>query len=145
MRVSFLFYYYTKSRALPNSITIAFSTPKLAKPPALLPPPPHLAQSFLDPGTEGFRASRSKNQNLGSGKRGGAVTGSRRRRRKCAAFAAPGASYPRSEPEPARLRGGGGASDLAATSSGTTVPSSGGRAGRSDRRRRRRGGSCCCF
>jgi hypothetical protein len=76
MRVSFLFYYYTKSRALPNSITIAFSTPKLAKPPALLPPPPHLAQSFLDPGTEGFRASRSKNQNLGSGKRGGAVTGS---------------------------------------------------------------------
>jgi hypothetical protein len=102
----FLSFLYTKSRALPNSITIAFSSPKLAKPPAL-PPPPHEGAIFFRSRSQKFTRLSIQEAQLRLREGGAAVSGSSlRRRRECAAFAARGARKPRNEPEPSRLREG---------------------------------------
>lgn len=101
---SFFSFLYTKSRALPKSTTIAFSSPKLAKPPALPPPPPHEGRNlFSIQELEIFRACRSKNSQLRLREAGAAVPGRRRlaagMRRPCSS-----GSWPRNEPEPSRLQ-----------------------------------------
>lgn len=134
--------FYTKSRALPNSITIAVSSPKPAKPNLL--PPPHPAR------TRGpFRSENSEFSSLSiqepQPRLREALGSRRRRRRECAAFAAAGARQEarlsiarrrrRLRSRPHELRNG--SSRLRRTRPWLH--------GRSARRRRWRASCCCCF
>lgn len=91
MKEILLSFLYTKSRALPNSITIAFSSPKLAKPPAL-PPPPHEGAIFFRSRNQKFPSLSTQEPGSVSGKRESRSPGAGGGGGNAPPLAAPGAS-----------------------------------------------------